>query len=114
MKQIICETKTPFAVQLMSLFLLGFFLTACGTTKEVIITEYETVEIVRDRYVEVDAELVQPVQIIKPQNPKTDTDTIDLIVALQLQQQEARLCNGKLAGINSIKGTNVEGDNDGS
>jgi hypothetical protein len=98
----------------MSLCLLGFFLTACGTTKEVVITEYETIEVVRDRYVEVDAELVEPIPIVKPQNPKADTDTIDLIVALQLQQQAARLCNGKLASIASIKGTSVKGDNDGS
>lgn len=92
----------------MSLFLIGFFLTACGTTKPTIITEYKTETIIKDRYVTVDPELTAPVQVIKPRKPKGEADTIDLIVALQLQQNEARMCNGKLAEIASLSGSEPE------
>jgi len=92
----------------MSLCLLGFFLTACGTTNTVLIpvTEYEVTEITRDRYVQIDTVLTAPIKIIKPVKP--DTDTIDIIVALQLQQNEARFCNGKLAEIANISNTEVQ------
>ena len=89
----------------MILCLIGFFLTACGTTKTEVITEYETKTVIRDRYVKIDVELTKPVQVIKPQKMKPETDTIDIIVALQLQQNEARVCNGKLAEIANLADT---------
>jgi len=89
----------------MILCLIGF-LTGCGTTTETVITEYETREIFRDKYVEVKRELTEPVEIVSPARP--NTDTIDLKVALQLQQTEARTCNGQLAAIASISGTDAE------
>jgi hypothetical protein len=94
----------------MSLFLLGCFLTACGTTKPQVVTEYKTETLIRDRYVTVDPSLTEPVEIIKPRKPKGDADTIDLIVALQLQQNEARMCNGKLAEISGLAGTELDKD----
>lgn len=92
----------------MSLCLLGCFLTACGTTRTITIpvTEYVATEITRDRYVQIDPKLTSPVKIVKPKRP--DTDTIDIIVALQLQQKEARFCNGKLSEISNISNTEVE------
>lgn len=71
-------------------------------------TEYETVQITRDRYVRVDPTLTTPVQIIKPRKPRGKADTIDLLVAFQLQQVEARMCNGQLAEIANISGTAPE------
>jgi len=94
----------------MSLCLTGCFLTACGTTKAPPVhTEYKTVEVTRDRYVQVDPGLTIPVQIVKPRKPKGKADTIDLLVALQLQQLEARMCNGQLAEIANISGTAPKG-----
>ena len=94
----------------MTLCLVGLFLTACGTTKVatvlVPVTEYAATEITRDRYVEINPKLTEPIEIVKP--PRPDTDTIDIIVTLQLQQKEARFCNGKLAEIAGISGTEVE------
>jgi len=63
-------------------------------------------EIVRDRYVKIDSVLTEPIKIVKPAQP--DTNTIDIIIALQLQQQEARFCNGKLSEIAKISDTDVQ------
>jgi len=52
-----------------------------------------------------DPALTKPVKIIKPRKYEGKTDTIDLIVALQLQQNEARMCNGKLAEISNLSGS---------
>lgn len=92
----------------MSLFLIGYFLTACGTTKPKVVTAHQAEVIIRDRYVNVDPVLTEPVAIIKPRKAKGEADTIDLIVALQLQQNEARMCNGKLNEIANLSGLKTE------
>jgi hypothetical protein len=55
---------------------------------------------VRDRYVEIDPGLTQPVEIIYA--PPGDVDTIDLRVMYESQREQAKMCNGQLASIAAI------------
>lgn len=83
----------------MMLCLIGF-LSACST-EPVVITEYETKEVIRNQYVEVPQELTEPVEIVYPKRP--ETDTIDLIVAYKLQREQAKICNFQLHEIAALK-----------
>jgi len=79
----------------MSLCLIGL-LSGCGSNPPKVVTVYETIEIMRDRYVEMPKELTDPVDIVVLPRPLS---TIDLKVGFLEQREAAKLCNGQLAEI---------------
>jgi len=86
----------------MILCLIGSTL-GCATTEYV--TEYETVEVIRDRFVPVPEELTRPVEIVElPDNGGfRNADTLQLGAAYRAQKVRAAQCNGQLAEIKSLK-----------
>ena len=86
----------------MTLFLIGLT-TGCAPTKY--ITEFETVEVVRDRFVPVPEELTRPVEIVELEDNGglRNADTLQLGAAYKAQKVRAQQCNGQLAEIKSLK-----------
>lgn len=80
----------------MILSLIG--LTAGCATEPRIVTEYQTVEIVRDRYIEVPASLTQRVEIVElPDNGGfRNADTLQLGAAYKACTVRTEQCNGQL------------------
>lgn len=67
----------------------------CAAPPE-IITEYKTVEVVRDRYVPLPESLTRPVEIIEL---SPDFDVFELGAAYKAQRVRFLQCQGKLAEI---------------
>lgn len=76
---------------------LPIFAAGCATTEPVYV--YETVEVVKDRYVAIPAVMTQPVEIVSLTD---DFDLIDLGVAYKLQRTRAMQCNMMLSEIASL------------
>jgi hypothetical protein len=84
---------------LASTVALVFLLVGCAPTKPITITEYETVEVFRDRYVQLPPNLVAPVDLSILSD---DFDIYDLGAAYKLRGLAIEQCNAKLAEIKRI------------
>lgn len=75
-------------------------MTGCASEPKVI-TEFETIAVVRDRFVAVPEELTRPVEIVElPDNGGfRNADTLQLGAAYRAQKVRAEQCNGQLAEI---------------
>jgi len=85
----------------MSLCLIGL-MSGCASKPPIV--EYETVEVVRDRYVSVPDELTRPVEIVvlEDNGGLRNADTLQLGAAYRAQKVRALQCNGQLAAIRSL------------
>ncbi|MHC4302247.1 MAG: hypothetical protein ACYS7Y_33730 [Planctomycetota bacterium] len=68
-------------------------------------TQYETIEVVRDRFVPVPDALTEPVEIVELEDNGglRNADTLQLGAAFKAQKVRAQQCNGQLAEIKSLK-----------
>ncbi len=76
--------------------LLLIFASGCATEPPRIITEYETIEIVRDRYVSVPERMTKPIETIPLSD---DFDVYELGAVAKARKVRILQCNGKLAEI---------------
>jgi len=72
-----------------------------------VIVEYETVEVVRDRFVPVPETLTRPVEIVELEDNggSRNADTLQLGAAYKMQKVRAEQCNGQLAEIATLNET---------
>ena len=82
---------------LLALLLLTILSVGCATPEPIYV--YETVEVVRDRYVQVPDTLTQPVEIV---GLSEDFDVYELGAAYKAQKVRAMQCNGQLTEIASL------------
>ena len=85
-------------MRLSALLLTMIFVGGCASDP-VIVTEHETIEIFRDRYVEIPRELTQPVE-----NPELygNFDIYELGAVAKARSVRIEQCNGKLMAIAKI------------
>ena len=79
--------------------MIAAFATGCAATPETI-TVYETVEVVRDRYVAVPEALVAPVDTIPLSQ---DFDVYELGAVAKAREVRLLQCNGKLLEISRLE-----------
>ena len=75
------------------------FVSGCAPTKPVIVTEYETVEVFRDRYIALPDELTNPLDVSILHD---DFDIYDLGAAYKERGIRIGQCNARLAEIKRI------------
>jgi hypothetical protein len=90
--------KTFERAALIALPLIAAFASGCAATPEPIYV-YETVEVVRDRYVTVPERMTEPVEIIEL---SSNFDVFELGAAYKAQRIRAMQCNGQLLEIRKI------------
>ena len=75
------------------------FGSGCATTERIVI-EYETIELVRDRYVSVPERMTKPIETIPL---STDFDVFELGAVAKARKIRIQQCNGQLAAIASLE-----------
>ena len=85
----------------MILFLIGL---TSGCASKKVLTEYEVREVWRDRFVNVPAQLTNPVEIVELEDNGglCNADTLQLGAAYRAQKVRAQQCNGQLAEIANL------------
>lgn len=98
MKQQCGARPTRPAAYLLILCLM-LFLPGCGTNPPRVITEYQTVTVYLDKYVQLPAYLVAPVeQVERP----TESDTVALGASLKACRVRIEQANGQLIEIKAL------------
>ena len=97
---------TKLVAHCLTLCLTGTLIgcTSCPPTKTV--PEYETVEVVRDRYVAISDDLTQPApRVYIPRGTPVSTNLLNAVCQANVEQ--LKLCNAQLKSISQIEGTLV-------